>query len=252
MKPIVAAIGTTHPLQVAGIGLDLRVADRLGIRVVTVVAGVSAQDARRVLARSALDDALIAAQCSALHGLEIAAIHVGALLDAASANAVASALAGWPGAPVVCDPVIAASGGERLADDATVAALRTTLFPRCALITPNLAEAAALVGAPIDDLAAMERAARTLLQTGARAVLLKGGHLRGEAIDVLAQASGLTRFRAPRIDADLRGTGDLLAVAIAARLAFGDPIVDAIDAAREFVRSALREGVEFAGMRTLP
>lgn len=251
MTPVIAAIGTTHPLNIAGLGLDLRVGARLGVRVVCVVAGISAQDARGVLARMPVDPQTIAAQFAALHDANVAAVHVGALLDAASVRAVADGVARVR-APVVCDPVLAATGGDRLADDATIAALRSALFPRALLVTPNLDEASVLLGAPVRDLAAMEAAAHALRATGAQAVLIKGGHLAGDAVDVLAFADRVVHFREPRIAASLRGTGDLLAAAIAARLALGDELVAAVGAARAFVRACLYDGVDFAGTRTLP
>lgn len=252
LAPVVVAVGTTHPLNIAGVGLDARIAPLLGIRVVTVVAGVSAQSAERVLARSAVDPATIAAQFAALADAQPAAVHVGALLDAASVAAVTDGLATLGAIPVVCDPVMTVSSGDRLADDATIAALRDALFARCTLVTPNLDEAALLWGAPIPDVAAMEAAANALRAFGAQAVLVKGGHLARESTDVLAAADGVTHFRAARIAASLRGTGDLLACAIAARLASGAELRASIEAARAFVRGCLAAGVPFAGARTVP
>ena len=252
VTPVLLAVGTPHPLNIAGIGLDARIAALVGVRLVTVVAGVSAQDARGVLARTALDSATIAAQFAALRDLPIGAIHVGALLDAASVRTVARALSAFAGVPVVCDPVIAASSGERLADDAAIAALRDELFARCTLVTPNLDEAALLVGRPIDGLDEMERAAQDLRSGGAGAVLLKGGHLKADPTDVLATPDGVTRLGAKRVPGTLRGTGDLLACAIAARLAYGDGLTASIEAARAFVRGCLAAAVPFAGTRTIP
>jgi hydroxymethylpyrimidine kinase/phosphomethylpyrimidine kinase len=252
LTPILLAVGTTHPLNIAGVGLDARIAPLLGVRVVTVIAGVSAQDAHAVLARSPVDEATIAAQFAAVAGLAIGAVHIGALLDARSVGAVARGLVALEGVPVICDPVVAATGGERLADEATVAALRDVLFARCALVTPNLEEAAILLGHPVEDVEAMEAAARELRAYGAAAALVKGGHLADEPTDVLVTADGPVRFSAKRIPATLRGTGDLLACAIAARCAYGDSIVAGVEAARAFVRGCLAAGVEFAGARTVP
>jgi hydroxymethylpyrimidine/phosphomethylpyrimidine kinase len=250
--PVVLAVGTTHPLNIAGVGLDARIAPLLGVRIVTIVAGVSAQDGTAVLARAPVDAATIAAQFAAVREAPIGAIHVGALLNERSVVAVAKALRGFAGIPVICDPVIAATGGERLADDATVAALREALFPRCALVTPNLEEASLLLGHPVRDVEAMEAAGRELRNFGVAAVLVKGGHLAAEPIDVLVTAAGPTRFTAKRIAATLRGTGDLLACAIAARCAYGDSLVAGVDAARAFVGGCLAAGVPFAGARTVP
>lgn len=251
MTPVVAVAGTTHPYHVAGLGLTLRVAPRLGVRAVSVVAGVTAQDAAGVHAAVALPPATIEAQFAALRSAGVAAVHVGALLDAAAVSAVARSLPMLGAIPVVCDPVIAASSGERLADDATVAALRDELFPHCTLVTPNRAEAALLLDAPALANERHEAAARALLAHGARGVLITGGDAPGVPGDVLVTAGGTTAFHAPRIDGALRGTGDLLAFAIAAGLASGAALHPAIDAARAFVRAAIRDGEDVAGMRTV-
>ena len=249
MTPIVAAVGTTHPYLAAGMLLDLTTIRALGGYPVAIVAGVSAQDAERVRARAPVDAGTIAAQFDALAGVAIGAFCVGALLDAASVHAVAAGLERFPGVPVICDPVIAASGGDRLADDATIAAMRAVLFRRCTLLTPNLAEAALLTGTPIADLPAMRAALPALLGLGSHAVLLKGGHLSGDACDLFADGIQLRELSAARIPLDLRGTGSLLACAIAVRCAFGDALSDAIDVAREFVRECIERGGTLAGMR---
>ena len=150
---------------------------------------------------------------------------------------------------MICDPVIAASGGDRLADDVTVEALSAELFPRCTLLTPNLAEAALLTGKPVGDAGAMRAALPALLALGSAAVLLKGGHLEGDACDLFADGHDVRELRAARIPLDLRGTGSLLAAAIAVRCAFGDALPVAIDAARAFVRERIERGASFAGMR---
>lgn len=247
--PAVVAVGTTHPYASAGLLLDLAVIRALGARPLAVVAGVSAQDAGRVLARTALDPATIAAQFDALADVEVGAFCVGALLDAPSVRAVAARLAAFPAATVVCDPVIAASGGDRLADEATIAALREALLPHCTLLTPNLDEAGLLIGMRPGSVAEMRAAVPALLALGPRAVLLKGGHLTGEACDVFGTTSEMTEFRAPRLPDELRGTGSLLAAAIATRCAFGDPLPVAIERARAFVRERIAGGTTFAGMR---
>jgi hydroxymethylpyrimidine/phosphomethylpyrimidine kinase len=249
VTPVVAAVGTTHPFAAAGLLLDLAAIRALGAQPVAVVAGVSAQDAQRVLARAPVDAATIAAQFAALAGVPVGAFCVGALLDAASVRAVAAGLARYPGVPVICDPVIAASGGDRLADDATIAAMREALFARCTLLTPNLAEAALLTGNAIGDVPAMHAALPALLALGSASVLLKGGHLDGDACDVFADGRDVRELRAARIPLDLRGTGSLLAAAIAVRCAFGDTLPVAIDVARDFVRERIERGATFAGMR---
>jgi hydroxymethylpyrimidine/phosphomethylpyrimidine kinase len=246
---VVATVGTTHPLAFAGVTFALLALAADGVRPVCVVAGVSAQDADGVRASVAVDAATIRAQFDALRAANVGAFHVGALVSPDAVRAVADALASYPNVPVVVDPVLAASGGDVLADDATRTALRDVLFARATLITPNLAEAGALLERQVADVGAMHGAATALLAFGANAVLVKGGHLTGDAIDVLANARGTREFSSPRIGGRLRGTGDLLAVTIAAGLARGAPLDEAIERARRRVRDAIVRGVPFAGAR---
>ncbi len=252
--PTLLAIGTTHPFNVAGIGLDLRIAAQIGVQLVSIIAGISAQNASQVLARVPIADNMLHAQFDALNDVRIDAIHIGALVDAPSVRTIARRLAQCGAIPVVCDPVIAATGGGRLADDATVDALRTSLFERCTLITPNLDEAELLLGRAIGNLVEMDAAAVALQHAGAHAVLLKGGHLEtsGAVVtDVLAAGGTIRHFASPRVAGTLRGTGDLLASMIAARLGSGDSLTTAVETGRAFVRACLTERIEFAGMHTI-
>ncbi len=245
--PVVGAVGTTHPYAVTGLALELVVAASLGVRPVTVIAGVSAQAPTYVLARTPLDPATIAAQFAALADVAVDAWSVGALLDPSSVRAVAGQLRDR--ANVVCDPVIATSDGDRLADDATIVALRDLLLPVCTLVAPNLAEASLLTGRAVRTLADVPAAIGTFHALGARHVLVTGGHLDGDPCDCYSDGTAIVELCAPRIDATLRGTGTLLCAAIAARLAHGDPPRTAVEAARAFVRERIAHGVPFAGMR---
>jgi hydroxymethylpyrimidine/phosphomethylpyrimidine kinase len=249
---VVATVGTTHPLAFAGLTFAALALAADGVRPVCVVAGVTAQDAAHVTARSAIDAGTIRAQFAALRDAEVDAFHVGALLSPDAVRAVADALAAYPETPVVVDPVIAASGGDVLADDATRAALREALVPRATLLTPNIAEAAALLGTPVRDVPAMQSAAAELVALGARAVLVKGGHLEGDPVDAFADARTARTFSSPRVGGTMRGTGDLLAVTIAACLARGAPVAEAIEHARHRVREAIARSVAFAGDRVAP
>ena len=244
---VVATVGTTHPLAFAGLAFAMLALADDGIRPVCVVAGVTAQDAKTVTARSPVDAATIRAQFAALRDAEVEAFHVGALLSADSVHAVAEGLASFPDIPVVVDPVLASTSGDTLADDAARTALRDVLIPRATLVTPNLDEACALLGFAVGEVAAMHQAAEALVGLGACAALVKGGHLAGDAIDVLASEHGAHEFRSPRVAGALRGTGDLLAVTIAACLARGASLPEAIEHARRRVREAIARGVSFAG-----
>lgn len=246
---VVATVGTTHPLAFAGLTFAALTLAADAVRPVCITAGVTAQDAAHVTALTPIDAATIRAQFEALHDIPIAAFHVGALLSPESVRAVAESLCAFPDTPIVVDPVIATSGGDALADDATCLALHDVLLPRATLITPNLAEASALLGRNIDDLDAMHEAASALTALGAKAALIKGGHLTGDPVDVLADQYGVHEFRGSRIDAALRGTGDLLAVTIAAHLARGALLIEAIECARRHVRVSIARGTVFAGTR---
>jgi hydroxymethylpyrimidine/phosphomethylpyrimidine kinase len=250
--PVVATIGTTHPLAFAGLVFAaLALADE-GARPVCIVAGVSAQNAGGVVAARGVDPELIAAQFAALGDARVAAFHVGALVSTDGVRAVADGLAAFEGVPVVVDPVLAASTGDRLGEPGVRDALRDALFPHATLVTPNLDEASALLGRPVQDAAGMREAAVALLEWGSAAVLIKGGHLEGDAIDVLADASGVRSFATARVAMTMRGTGDLLATTIATGLARGMPLASAILRARARVARAIADGVPFAGARVAP
>jgi len=249
-RPVVCSIGTTHPWNVAGLGLDLLVLHELGARTVSVVAGISAQGPDGVVARMPVDAQTIAAQFASLRHARIDAIRVGALLSPESVRSVGAILERSYGIPAVFDPVIASSDGGVLADAATIAAMRDRLFPRCDVVTPNLEEARILLetNEPIADVASMEHAARSLCELGARAVLLKGGHLSGRAIDVLCRDGEMTRFEDVRLPGTMRGTGCVLAAALAFELARATPLVEAVRRARAVVRERIGQARNFANM----
>jgi hydroxymethylpyrimidine/phosphomethylpyrimidine kinase len=246
---VVATVGTTHPLAFAGVAFAMLALADEGVRPVCVVAGVTAQDAAHVTARAAVDAATIRAQFAALRGANVAAFHVGALLSADAVHAVAEALADFPAIPVVLDPVLAATNGDQLGDGAVRAALREALIPRATLVTPNLAEAGALLDRTIADVDAMRGAASAFVALGAHAALVKGGHLSGDPCDVYADANGVRELPSQRVAGTMRGTGDLLAATIAACLARGAPPAEAIEHARHRVRGAIARAVSFADTR---
>ncbi|MBD5657470.1 MAG: bifunctional hydroxymethylpyrimidine kinase/phosphomethylpyrimidine kinase, partial [Candidatus Eremiobacteraeota bacterium] len=234
----------------AGVGLDIRALAACGVRPVTVVAGVTAQDGRGLQASAPVEPSLIAAQLDALGEADVAAYRVGALLDAASVIVVAEYLQA-NASPVVYDPVLGPSRGGLFAGSATQAAIATHLVPLATLLTPNLSEAEALSGmARVRDRQAMERAGHKLVAAGARAVLVKGGHLDGGALDVYVDGDGSRTYAGSRLAGDVRGTGCLLACAIAAALAHGATMHDAIERGRAFVRERIAASIAFGEMRT--
>lgn len=246
---VIASVGTTHPFAIAGLTLAQRIVTALGARSVGVVTGVTAQDGDRVYARHPIDAGTIRSQFSALRTAEIRAAHIGALLDYTSVNAVSNALDEWGDIPLVCDPVIATSGGDTLADPRTQHAIRDRLFARATLVTPNLDEARMYLGTTIDTLEGMQIAAREFARFGSQAVLLKGGHLAERAPDVLWYDGTIQIFDDERVPGDMRGTGDVLAAAITVALGRGDGLPAAIVWARGIVRAKIANAVDFAGMR---
>jgi hydroxymethylpyrimidine/phosphomethylpyrimidine kinase len=234
----VLSIGTTHPWNVAGVGLDIRIGAELGVRVLTVVCAVSAQDDEDVLALEVQTLQTVEAQLQAIPWDLVRAVRVGALGTPESVALIAATLASSD-VPVVVDPVLVASSGGILAGEGSMRAIRETLatMPQT-ILTPNLPEANVLLGRQLgrDDL---PWAATELRKHGARAVLLKGGHLAGEPTDVLADADGVEIFSGERIDAEMRGTGCTLAMSLACALAGGDDLRTAVRFARGFVRDKL-------------
>lgn len=238
--PLVASIGSTDPTGVAGIGRDLVVYDRLGASGALAVAAVTAQNQRRVAEVYPLPPRALRDQLDAIvQERRPQAIRIGLLPDPDLIATVARFLRGLrTRLPVVLDPVIVSSSGHRFLGAAELGALEG-LLPLVTLVTPNAAEAQELSGIRVRTVADAERAALRLRERGC-AVLVTGGHLRGdEVVDVLADDRGVVRLRASRIRARMRGTGCTLAAAIAVHLARGMRLRAAIDRARALVRREL-------------
>jgi hydroxymethylpyrimidine/phosphomethylpyrimidine kinase len=168
------------------------------------------------------------------------AVRIGALATLENVRAVAAALRARPSIPAVVDPVFAASRGGELADPAAREALRDELatLPNV-ILTPNLEEAATLLGSHPLERDAIGDAAVSLQLRGAQAVLVKGGDVAGDPLDALATASGVELFVEPRIAAEMHGTGCTLAMALACELANGTPLIHAVRAARAYVRAQI-------------
>lgn len=247
---IVASIGTTHPWNIAGVGLDARVGAELGVRVVTAVAAVSAQDAHGLHALHAVALDAFGEQLRALPWREVRAIRVGALASCEAVNAVAAILDEYADVPAVVDPVISASLGGTFADEFVVNAIRDDLASRSnVVLTPNLSEAARLLRAGPVAREELDVAARRLHALGSRAVLLKGGHLDGRPADALAAAGGVEIFEGERLPEPMRGTGCTLAMALACELAHGALLRDAVIRARLFTRDKIAHARRFQGLR---
>ena len=250
--PVVCTIGTTDPTGAAGIGLDLAILPRLGVRAVFAVAAVSAQNSKRVTRVAALPPAVITAQLRAIwQQVKPDAIRIGLLPAADGIAAVAKflrALRRRP--PIIIDPVLAATSGHTFSGPAHIKALKK-LFVFAELVTPNAAEAATLAGISVRTVADAADAGLAIARAARCAVLVKGGHLRGTiCYDVLADAGGVVYIGTRRSARRMRGTGCLLAAAIAAARAHGASLHDAIACARDVVASALRNAMPLGNGRT--
>lgn len=183
-----------------------------------------------------------------LSDLSVGAIKIGMLSRTETIRTVADGLLAYEG-PVVLDPVMVATSGDRLLRDDAVTAIRRILMPMVDLVTPNLVEAAILTGRPVAErLEDVVAQARALQGDGARAVLIKGGHGTGmECVDILLMRNGESHaFRVPRLEtSNDHGTGCTLSAAIAAHLAKGDDLLDAVAAAKDYLHSALTVGQAF-------
>ena len=226
----------------AGIQADLRTFAAHRLHGTSAITAVTAQNSVGVSAWVALEPRMVVAQIEAVAtDMRVAATKTGMLANAEIVSAVADAAARLPLGPLVVDPVMVAKSGDRLLDAAAERAYVERLFPRAALVTPNLLEAGALLGRPVRDLAAMRAAARELAATGARAVLVKGGALEGDAVDVLFDGERLVDIPGPRVDTrNVHGTGCTLSAAICARLARGEPLVEAVRGAKAWLVEGLR------------
>lgn len=227
----------------AGIQADLKTFHRFGVFGTSVITAITAQNTLGVSAWSATPVELIRGQLDAVAAdLRPAAVKSGMLADAAVVRAVAERIRGHALAPYVLDPVMVATSGDVLLRPDGVSAIRDALLPLAALVTPNLDETEILVGGPVRDVPAMERAARALVdELGAGAALVKGGHLSGEVmVDVLYDGGATHHFRHPRLQTtSTHGTGDTVAAAVTAGLARGESLHGAVAAALDYVHRAI-------------
>jgi hydroxymethylpyrimidine kinase/phosphomethylpyrimidine kinase len=228
----------------AGIQADLKAVAALGAHGMTAITALTAQNTTGVQDVHAVPLDFVKAQFNSIaEDIGFDAVKTGMLHSAQLVDLVAGLLSGLE-APVVVDPVMVAKGGDRLLAGDAVEALRAKLLPLAALVTPNLDEAAELLGRPITNPGEMEQAARELVDMGAGAALVKGGHLADDPRDVLFDGRQVYEFAAPRIDTPhTHGTGCTLASACAALLAAGWELAPAVERARLLVRRAIAGGL---------
>jgi hydroxymethylpyrimidine/phosphomethylpyrimidine kinase len=246
-RPVCAVtIATSDSGGGAGIQADLLTFAAHGVYGAAVLVAATAQNTSRISAVEPLSPGFIRKQMDAVFpDLRPAAVKIGALYDAVRIRAVAAGLERHRAANVVLDPVLVATAGTRLLARAALRSLRNDLLPLCDLVTPNLPEAEELSGLRIRTDADRRSAARALHALGARAVLIKGGHGRGpRVVDLLFDGRRFREFVNPRISTRAtHGTGCILSSAIAANLALGRSLEDAVGSAIRYLRAALERGV---------
>jgi hydroxymethylpyrimidine/phosphomethylpyrimidine kinase len=232
----------------AGIQADLKTFHALGVWGMSAVTAVTVQNTKGVSGYEALSASVVGDQIRAVvTDIGVDAAKTGMLATAAIIEAVAEAIRETGVPNVVVDPVSVSKHGHPLLDEDAADALRTRIVPLATLVTPNLPEAALLTGRPVRTEDDMDRAGQALLELGAAAALVKGGHLeeRGEALDLLVTAGGVEPITAERIETPhTHGTGCVLSSAIAAHLALGADLADAVRAGKAFVTEAIRTHLE--------
>jgi hydroxymethylpyrimidine/phosphomethylpyrimidine kinase len=232
----------------AGVQADIKTVTALGGYAATAITAITAQNTLGVSAIHAVPAAMIAAQIDAvLEDIGADAIKIGMLGNGVTVRLVAEHLSRASEIPAVIDPVMVAKGGQALADDRAVDLMKRLLVPAAALFTPNAPEAAALTGLVIETTDDLRRAGEALLNLGAKAVLMKGGHIPGErVVDVLMTADGETSFEGPRINTrHTHGTGCTLASACATGLAQGFSLEVAVARAWGYTAEAIRRAPGF-------
>lgn len=242
-RPIVVTVAGSDSSAGAGLQADLKALEACGARAMTVVTAVTAQNGLGVHAVEALGPQPVQAQLEALFsGYAVSALKSGMLGAASTVEVLAAFLRRRRGLPFVCDPVLVASDGSPLLEEGAADLLRRELLPHATVVTPNSGELSALTGMEASDLPSAREAGKALLECGPAAVLVTGGHLRdAPGTDLLVTPEGVRALKGEFLDTPhTHGTGCVYASAIAAGLAAGDTLVDAVTSAKRFVVAAIR------------
>lgn len=243
MTPIAVTIAGSDSGGGAGIQADLKTFSALGVYGASVITALTAQNTLGVQGIHNVPPAFVTQQIdSVFSDLTVNAVKIGMLSQPDVIEAVAQGLDRHGISQIVLDPVMVATSGDRLLATEAIDTLRRTLLPKAHIVTPNLPEAATILDEPLaEDERSMQDQAERILALGPKAVLVKGGHAAGvESTDILVDASGMRRFPSPRIETpNTHGTGCTLSSAIAAYLARGLPLEEAIGAAKDFTHAAI-------------
>lgn len=241
MTAVAMTIAGSDPSGGAGLQADLKTFHQHGVYGTSVVTLLTVQNTQSVSAVRALDPDFVLAQLDAvLRDVPPQAAKTGALGNAAIIEALA-ARAGMFSFPLVVDPVMVSKHGASLMDEQAVRLLTRRLLPSAFLVTPNVPEASKLAALEVTDLGTMQQAAAAIARMGTKNVLVKGGHLPGDPVDLLWTAEGVHQLPAPRVQTQqTHGTGCVFSAAVTARLARGDDLVAAVRAAKRFITAAIQ------------
>ncbi len=253
-KRTVLAIGGSDPSGGAGVQADLKTLADLGIDAISAITAITAQDDERVLSiHPTPADVLTQQLATACAGREIAAVKIGMVATKSNVRALAWFLRGMDVQNIVIDPVLHSSSGSALLDGDALPLFKQQLLPLATVITPNIPESSALAGMQVTSLDAMRKAAESIHQGVLKmrdkihkplAIVVKGGHLSGDAIDVLFDGEKYHSFSSPRIEGKSpRGTGCRFASAIAANLAKGEALTSAVSRAKEYMAWYIEKAV---------
>jgi hydroxymethylpyrimidine/phosphomethylpyrimidine kinase len=242
--PLALSIAGSDSGGCAGIQADLRTFSALGVHGMTAITAITSQNTVRVEDVFNLPPRTVSSQIEAvLSDIGADAVKTGMLPDPEIIDAVAEKIRQFEIENLVVDPVMVSTGGDALISEEARDTLVSSLFPLALIITPNLDEASVLAGRRLAALEDMYTAAREIQGTGPRAVLIKGGHLEGSvcSVDLLFDGEQFTEFSSPRVDsANTHGSGCTLSAAIAAFLARGSTLREAVGKAKEYVTGAIR------------
>ena len=229
----------------AGIQADLKTFAALGVYGTSALTAVTAQNTLGVTGVQELSPDMVALQIDAVvYDIGADAVKTGMLANSGIIRVVADKVAEHGLPNLVVDPVMVAKGGDSLLQAAAVDALRTLLVPLALVVTPNLPEASVLVGYEVSTLEQARRAAMDIVGMGSRSVVVKGGHLQGDAVDVFYDGIDFREFSSPRVDTtSTHGTGCTFASAIAAGLAKGMGVEEAVGQAKAYVTEAIRRAI---------
>lgn len=229
----------------AGIQADIKTFCALGTYAMSVITAVTAQNTKGVADTRALDSGIVEAQLDCVFSdIRVDAVKIGMVCNAELITVITRCLEKYHAKNIVLDPVMISTSGYPLLAPEAKAALLKTLFPLVNLVTPNLPEAEDIIKQKIETQAQMENAAKEILKLGAKSVIIKGGHLEGEAVDVFYDGASFAYYRSKRVDnPNTHGTGCTFSSAIAAHLAKGCDMRTAIGGAKEYISTAIAHGI---------